>query len=76
MNLDAGSESLIADLYWSCHVYCYNLEKPNIIVSEKSDVLQKPKLLNRLLTHLMKLKILSNVQCGNITEQFTELIDY
>ena len=32
---------------------------PNAIVSEKSDVLQKPKQLNRLLTHLVKLKILS-----------------
>ena len=42
-------------------------------VSENASVLQNK--LKRLLTHLMKLKILTLVQCDKITEQFTDFTD-
>ena len=43
---------------------------PQVLVNENSSVLQNK--LKRFLTHLMKLKILTLVQCDKITEQFTD----
>ena len=43
---------------------------PQVVVNENSSVLQNK--LKRFLTHLMKLKILTLVQCDKITEQFTD----
>ena len=44
-----------------------------VLVNESVSVLQNK--LKRLLTHLMKLKILTSVQCDKITKQFTNLTD-
>ena len=46
---------------------------PQVLVNENASVLQNK--LKRLLTHLMKLKILTSVQCDKITEQFTDFTD-
>ena len=46
---------------------------PQFLVNENASVLQNK--LKRLLTHLMKLKILTSVQCDKITEQFTDFTD-
>ena len=46
---------------------------PQVLVNENASVLQNK--LKRLLTHLMKLKILTSVQCDKTTEQFTYFID-
>ena len=44
-----------------------------VLVNENANVLQNK--LKRLFTHLMKLKILTSVQCDKITEQFTDFTD-
>ena len=46
---------------------------PQFLVNENASLLQNK--LKRLLTHLMKLKILTSVQCDKTTEQFTNFID-
>ena len=46
---------------------------PQVLVNENASVLQNK--LKRLLTHLMKRKILTLVQCDKITEQFTDFTD-
>lgn len=47
---------------------------PSVILSEKSNVLQKR--LSSLLTHLMKLNILKPQKCDKITEQYIEFVTY
>ena len=49
------------------------LFNPQVLVNENASVLQNK--LKRLLTHLMKLKILMSVQCDKITEQFNDSTD-
>ena len=57
----------------------YNVVKNSVVcdqqvlVNENANVLQNK--LKRLFTHLMKLKILTSVQCDKITEQFTDFTD-
>ena len=46
---------------------------PQFLVNENASLLQNK--LKRLLTHLMKLKILTSVQCDKTTQQFTNFID-
>ena len=46
---------------------------PQVLVNIKASVLQNK--LKRILTHLMKLKILTSVQCDTITKQFTDFTD-
>ena len=46
---------------------------PQVLVDENASVLQNK--LKRLLTHLMKLKILTSAQCDQITEYFTDFTD-
>ena len=46
---------------------------PQFLVNENASLLQNK--LKRLLTHLMKLKILTSIQCDKITEQFTYFTD-
>ena len=46
---------------------------PQVLFNENASVLQNK--LKRLLTHLMKLKILTTVQCDKITEQFINFND-
>ena len=43
---------------------------PQVLVNENASVLQNK--LKRLLTHLMKLNILTSMKCDKITEQFTD----
>ena len=47
---------------------------PQVLVNENASVLQNK--LKRLLTHLMKLKILTSVQCDKITKQFIDFTDF
>ena len=57
----------------------YNVVKNSVVcdqqvlVNENANVLQNK--LKRLFTHLMKLEILTSVQCDKITEQFTDFTD-
>ena len=54
--------------------YEYNVMfDPQVLFNENASVLQNK--LKRLLTHLMKLKILTTVQCDKITEQFINFND-
>ena len=46
---------------------------PHVLASEKSELLHRK--MSALLTHLMKLKILSSVQCDKINGQFIEFLD-
>ena len=46
---------------------------PQVLVNENASVLQNK--VKRLLTHLIKLKILTSVQCDKITKQFTNFTD-
>ena len=49
------------------------LFNPQVLVNENASVLQNK--LKRLHTHLMKLKILTSLQCDKIAEQFTNFTD-
>ena len=47
---------------------------PNVVVSEKSEVLQRT--LKGLLNHFMKLNIVLPTRCEKITEQYIEFVEY
>ena len=49
-----------------------SLFDPRVLVSEKPELHRK---MSALLTHLMKLKILSSAQCDKINGQFLEFLD-
>ena len=46
---------------------------PQVLINGNASVLQSKS--KRLLTHLMKFKILTSVQCNKITEQFNDFTD-
>ena len=50
-----------------------SLFDPCVLASEKSELLHRK--MSALLTHLMKLKILSSAQCDKINGQFIEFLD-